>query len=174
MNLEVDRMESLNNLKERLHIAQNELDKITIKKHNTVPWSQGEQDQSNLNSFTYDEYTDVCKAYKLKSKIFELEDQIATYSQRAQQEEKMEKNNKESQTKEYEYSSLGKIQTTTNSANDARYDAQHRFFGVSKLNQTILTLSGQKRKFKRLWIKASNNNEKTQEQVAYELNKIFR
>lgn len=86
----------------------------------------------------------------------------------------MEKNNKESQTKEYEYSSLGKIQTTTNSGNDARYDAQHRFFGVSKLNQTILTLSGQKRKFKRLWIKASNNNEKTQEQVAYELNKIFR
>ena len=48
------------------------------------------------------------------------------------------------------------------------------FFGVSKLNQTILTLSGQKRKFKRLWIKASNNNEKTQEQVSYELNKIFR
>ena len=167
-------MESLNNLKERLSFAKNELDKITIKKHNTIPWNQGVQDQYNSNSFTYEEYTDVCKAYKLKAEIFKLEDQIATYSQRVQQEREMEKNIKESQIKKYEYSSLGKTQTTTNPAIAARYDAQHRFFGMSKLNQTILTLSGQKRKFKRLWIKASTTNEKTQEQVAFELNKMFR
>ena len=45
---------------------------------------------------------------------------------------------------------------------------------MNKLKQTIMTLSGQKRKFKKLWIRAVTTNEKTQEQVALELNKMFR
>ena len=100
--------------------------------------------------------------------------QIKTYAQRAQAEREREQAIRDSQIPKYDYISAGKVQTSTNPAIAARYNAQQRLFGMNKLKRTIMILSGQKRKFKKLWVKANTTNEKTQEQVAFELNKIFR
>ncbi len=167
-------MESLDNLKAQLKDAKEELEKITIKKHGSVPWAPGVMDQNKSESYSYEEYTDVSKAYRLKNRIVDLENQIKTYAQRAQTEREKEKAIRDSQLPKYEYTSAGKNQTSTNPAIAARYNAQQRFYGMNKLKQTIMTLSGQKRKFKKLWIKANTTNEKTQEQVAFKLNKMFR
>lgn len=165
-------MESLDSLKTQLSNAKAELEKITIKKHGSVPWAPGVLDQYKSESYSYEEYTDVSKAYRLKDRIADLENQIKTYAQRAQVER--EKAIRDSQIPKYDYTSAGKTQTTTNPAIAARYNAQQRLFGMNKLKQTIMTLSGQKRKLQKLWIKANTTNKKTQEQVALELNKMFR
>lgn len=167
-------MESLDYLKAQLRDAKEELEKITIKKYGSVPWNPGVLDQYNSESFSYEEYTDVSKAYRLKDRIVDLENQIKTYAQRAQVEREKEQAIRESNIPKYDYTSAGKTQTSANPAIAARYNAQHRLFGMNKLKQTLMTLSGQKRKFKKLWIKANTTNEKTQEQVAFELNKMFR
>ena len=165
-------MESLDSLKAQLRDAKEELEKITIKKHGSVPWAPGVMDQHKSESYSYEEYTDVSKAYGLKNRIADLENQIKTYVQRAQAER--EQAIRDSQIPKYDYISAGKVQTSTNPAIAARYNAQQRLFGMNKLKRTIMILSGQKRKFKKLWVKANTTNEKTQEQVAFELNKIFR
>ena len=167
-------MESLDSLKTQLRDAKEELEKITIKKHGSVPWAPGVLDQHKSESYSYEEYTDVSKAYRLKARITDLENQIKTYAQRAQAEREREKAIRDSQIPKYDYISAGKTQTTRNPAIAARYNAQHRLFGMNKLKQTIMTLSGQKRKFKKLWIRAVTTDKKTQEQVAFELNKMFR
>lgn len=167
-------MESLDYLKIQLRDAKEELERITIKKHGSVPWNPGVLDQYKSESFEYEEYTDVSKAYRLKDRIVNLENQIKTYAQIAQVEREKEQAIRDSQIPRYEYTSVGKTQTSTNPAIAARYNAQHRLFGMNKLKQSIMTLSGQKRKFKKLWIKANATNKKTQEQVAFELNKMFR
>ncbi len=167
-------MESLESLKAQLGYAKGELEKITIKKHGSVHWAPGVMDQHKSDSYSYEEYTDVSKAYRLKEQITYLENQIRTYPQRARAEREREEAIRESQIPKYDYISAGKVQTTTNPAIAARYNAQKRFFGMNKLKQTMMTLSGQKRKFKKLWVKANTMNKKTQEQVAFELNKMFR
>lgn len=167
-------MESLDYLKAQLRDAKEELEKITIKKHGSVPWAPGVMDQHKSESYSYEEYTDVSKAYRLKDRIADLENKIKTYAQRAQAEREREQAIRDSQIPKYDYTSAGKTQTSTNPAIAARYNAQQRLFGMNKLKQTMMTLSGQKRKFKKLWVKANTTNEKTQEQVAFELNKMFR
>ena len=167
-------MENLDSLKAQLRDAKEELEKITIKKHGSIPWAPGVMDSHKSESYSYDEYIDINKAYKLKDRIADLENRIKTYAQRAQAEREREQTIRDSQIPKYDYISAGKTQISTNPAIAARYNAQHRFFGMNKLKQTIMTLSGQKRKFKKLWIKANTTNKKTQEQVAFELNKMFR
>ena len=167
-------MESLESLRTQLRIAKEELEKITVKKYGTTPWAQGVQDQYKSDSYSYDVYTDVPKANRLKYQIAELEDKINTYAQRAQRERESLEVIRESQIPEYQYTSDGKTHTTTNPAIAARYNAQQRLFGMSKLQRTVASISGQKRKFESLWSKAASQNVEIQEQVAEELNKMFR
>lgn len=167
-------MESLYSLKAQLRDAEEELEKITIRKHGSVPWALGVMDQYKSESYSYKEYTDVSKAYRLKDKIADLENRINTYARRAQEEREREQAIIDSQRPKYDYTVAGKTQTSTNPAIAARYNAQQRFFGMNKLKQTMMRLSGQKRKFSKLWWKANMPDKKTQEQVAFELNKMFR
>ena len=167
-------MESLDSLKAQLRDAKEELEKITIKKHGEIPWAPDVMDQHKSESYSYEEYTDVSKAYRLKDRIADLENQIKTYAQRSQAEREREQAVRDSQIPKHDFTSAGKTQTSPNPAIAARYNAQQKIFGMNKLKQTIMTLSGQKRKFKKLLIKANTTNGKTQEQVAFELNKMFR
>lgn len=167
-------MESLESLKIQLQAAKDELKSITVKKHDSVAWQPGVTDQYKSDSYAYEEYTDVSKAYKLKDKIADLEHRINTYAQRASSERQKEQALRESKIPKYDYVSAGKTETTKNPAIAARYNAQQRLFGMNKLKQTVMSISGQKRKFQKLWIKANTTDKKTQEEVAYELNKMFR
>ncbi len=167
-------MESLDSLKSQLRDAKEELEKITIKKHGSVAWSPGVLDQYNSNSYSYDEYTDVSKAYVLKDRIRDLEERIKTYAQRARAEREREEAYRESQIPKYSYESLGETKTSTNPAIAARYNAQKRLFGMSKFRRTVMNLTGQKKKFEKLWYKAITSDSKTQDKVADELNKMFR
>ena len=45
-------MESLENLKAQLRDAKEELEKITIKKHGSVPWDPGVMDQYESKSYS--------------------------------------------------------------------------------------------------------------------------
>lgn len=69
---------------------------------------------------------------------------------------------------------VSQMPTSNEATNDVIYNTQQRIFGINKLKQAIINLNSQKRKFKKIWIKAEANNGKTKEQVAFELNKIFR
>ena len=149
-------MESLDSLKAQLRDAKEELEKITIKKHGAVPWAPSVMDQHKSESYSYEEYTDVSKAYRLKDRIADLENQIKSYAQRAQAEREREQAIRDSQIRKFYYTSAGKTQASTNPAIAARYNAQQRLFGMNKLKQTMMKLSGQKRKFKKLWIKLHN------------------
>ena len=150
-------MESLNYLKRELVDAQNELKKITVKKYTSAPWAPGISE-----SYAYEVYTNPAKARYLKKKIADLENQIKTYSER------------ESQNAKYGYTSAGEELSTENPAIAARYNAQHRLFGMGKLRRTLVKATGQERKFKKLWRKASTSDEVEQQQVADELNRMFR
>lgn len=167
-------MESLETLKSRRHNLASELELITIKKSGSTPWRPGVQDQYKSESYTYEEYTDVSKAYQLKAQIAKLDEEIRTYAERAKAENERLEAIKDSQTPQYDYVVAGRQETTKNPALAARYDAQHRLFGMNKVSRALMTLTGQKRKFKRLWIKATTSNEKSQEEIAMQLNKLFR
>lgn len=167
-------MESLESLKARKRDLEEELESITIKKHGSTPWSPGVQDQFDSYSYTHNEYTDVSRAYTLIDEIKDLDRQIKTYAQRVQAEEFRKETYLESQTPKYEYTRKGEVFSSENPAIAARYNAQNRLFGMNKLEQTIAKVTGQKRKFKKLWIKAATDNEKTREEVALELNRMFR
>lgn len=168
-------MESLQNLKNRKKQAEYELEKITIKKHGSTPWRPGVQDQHKSDSFSYNEYTDVSKAYKLQSEIRDLEYKIENYARIAQSERQRQEILQDLKTPKYDYTVGGMSETTENKALAARYDAQHRFHGMSKVKQTVAKMNGQYKKFQQLWNKAANQlNEQQQEQVSKELNKLFR
>lgn len=167
-------MESLESLKSRKRELQYELSKITIKKHGSTPWGPGVQDQYKSDSFGYEEYTDTSKAYKLKEEIAEITRKIDTYALRARREREAQEELEESRRNKYSYVAGGKESKTSNPAIAARYDAQHRFFAMSKFKQTMVTVTGQKKKFEKLWLKAATANKQTQEKVASELNSLFR
>lgn len=169
-------MQSLESLQSEKWQLENELDKITIKKYGSTPWKPGVQDQFKSESYSYKEYTDPQKAYQLRNRIEYLDGQIRTYAERARAEREREEFLINSRTPTYEYTSAGKRQTTKNPALAARYDAQHRFFGMNKFQQTMARVTGQKRKFDRLWQKAASMsmNAAQQEQIAEELNGMFR
>lgn len=62
-----------------------------------------------------------------------------------------------------------------NVAIKARKEAQHRFFGMNKFQQTVAKITGKHKKFKKLWYKAADPLSEEQEQkVAEELGKLFR
>ena len=167
-------MESYESLQERKNQLENESKAITIKKHGSTPWRPGVQDQYKSESYSYDEYTDVSKAYKLKEQIAYVDHLMKTYGQRVKEQQAMEAALRESEIPKYSYEIAGKQEETKNPAIAARYDAQHRLHGMSKLKQTIAKVTGQQRKFKKLWLQAATDNKKTQEEVAMEINKMFR
>ena len=167
-------MESLDSLHAQLRDAQNELRKIIVTSYGDVPWNVGVTDQHNSTSYSYEKSIDQSEERALRNKIAYLEEQIRTYTARVREEREKEKAAIVNQIPKYNYTVDGKEETTNNPAIAARYDAQQRLFGMTKVKQALATLSGQKRKFKKLWIKAATTNEKSQEEIAYELNKIFR
>ena len=80
-----------------------------------------------------------------------------------------------SREKEYSYESGWETHLTENPAIAARYDAQHRMFRMNKVKKIISTITGQKRKFKKLWRKAGLTTDKyEQEDLAEKMNKLFR
>ena len=75
----------------------------------------------------------------------------------------------------YTYISGEETKTTTNAAIAARYNAQHRFFGLNKMLQTTNRIRGTWAKFEKLWREAAQvTDEKEIQQVADELNQMFR
>lgn len=165
-------MENLDSLNAQLRDAKDELEKITMEERESVPLAPGAMSEHKSEAYSYGKYTDANKAYRLKDRIADLENKIKIYAQSGQVEG--EKSISDSQIPKRDYTPVEKIQTTTNPTVGAEYNSQHRFFGISKLKRTIMVTSSQKRKFKILWIKANTTNKKTQEQVAFELNKVFR
>lgn len=167
-------MESLYSLEQKLNNAKKELQKITIKKYGDVPWAPGVLDQHKSESYSYDEYTDTRKAYALKEEIRKLQYLIDTYQERVQEERLRKQELIDSKIPKYEYISNKQKETTTNPAIAARYNAQQRLFGMSKLQKTIASITGQRKKFRKLWRKTITANQKNQEEIARELNKLFR
>ncbi len=74
----------------------------------------------------------------------------------------------------YHYVAGGKEQKTTNKAMAARYNAQNRFFGMSKLEQTAARMSGKWGKFKQMWEQAATMDKEKQDEVAQKLDLMFR
>ncbi len=164
-------MESLESLKERRSQLERRLEKITTIKHGTTPWAPGVQDQFHVDSYSHEVYTNEDEARKLRLQIRELTNQIENYAERAREEREAII---ESQTPKYKFTAAGKEDVTKNPAIAARYNAQQRLFGMSKVKQTLMRISGQKRKFERLWTKAGTIDKEQQEKIANELNKMFR
>lgn len=77
-------------------------------------------------------------------------------------------------TAKYSYEAGGKVYKTNDRALAARYDAQHRFFGMSKTKQAIAKITGQYRKFSKLWNMTGNLSAEQQEIVADKLDSMFR
>ena len=73
---------------------------------------------------------------------------------------------------QYQYESAGKTYRTNNPAVAARYDAQHRYFQMSKLKQTLAR--AQYKRFQKLWIKVDTPSKEEQEKIADEMNGMFR
>lgn len=168
-------MESLESLKNRKRQAEYDLERITIKKHNSTAWAPGVQDQHKSESYSYNEYTDTSKAYRLIDEIKDLNRKIENYAKNAQAERERQEFIRESQIPKYGYTAGGKDMETKSQALAARYDAQHRFFAMGKIKQTMAKINGQYKKFQQLWNKAANQlNEQQQEKVTEELNKLFR
>ena len=167
-------MESLESLKNKKRQLEYELDKITIKKHGSTHWAPGVYDQHKSESYSYDEYTDSSKAYKLKDEIEYLTHQIETYAKRAREEREAKEFWEDNQRQKYSYTQGGERLETTNPAIAARYNAQHRFFGMSKVRQTMAKINGQYGKFKKLWDNAQTISEEKQQEYAEKLNKLFR
>ncbi len=74
----------------------------------------------------------------------------------------------------YHYRAGEEEQRTTNRAMAARYNAQHRFFGMSKLEQTVARMNGKWAIFKKLWDQAATMDRAEQEEVAEKLDLMFR
>lgn len=85
---------------------------------------------------------------------------------RQEQEERAERY----RNSKYTYEAGGKEYKTNNPALAARYDAQHRFFGLSKMKQSLYKLNGQYDRFDKLWNMVDSPNK---EQVAEELDSLF-
>ena len=164
-------MESLESLKERKSQLESRLEAITTVKQGTTPWAPGVQDQFHVDTYSYNEYSNEDEARKLRMQIRELNNQIEHYAERAREEREAII---ESQTPKYNYTAAGKEDVTKNPAIAARYNAQQRLYGMSKVKQTLMKITGQKRKFEKLWSKAGTMDKKQQERIANDLNNMFR
>lgn len=167
-------MESLESLTARKRELEKELEKLTVKKYGSSPWVSGIQDQFESNSYSYTEYTDPQKAYKIRDELDRVNVDIYTYADRAKKERDSAIALTESQKPKYEYMESGSVKTTTNPAIAARKEAQNRFFGMSKVRQTIARVTGQKKRFVKLWYKVNTEDPAKQQAIANELNKMFR
>ena len=74
----------------------------------------------------------------------------------------------------YHYQAGGMTERTSNRAMAARYNAQHRFFGMSKLEQTLAKMNGKWAAFQKLWDQAATLDKEEQEEVAQKLDLMFR
>lgn len=113
----------------------------------------------------------VCEEYLKEKPLFEIHTNDTEIEESTQTNVVKETHGKQT----YTYTINGNVETTTNAAIAARYDAQHRFFGMSKLLQTTNKINGNWSKFEELWKKAAQvTNENEIEEVANELNSMFR
>ena len=125
-----------------------------------------------FKEFTYKEpinadlYTDPKKAAAALNKILRLQEEI--------RQAKMEKANPKPKDRMYTYYRGKERETTPDHALAARYNAQHRFFGMGKVKQTMAKLKGQKKKFDKLWTEAIVADPEKKEEVAQQLDKLFR
>ena len=76
----------------------------------------------------------------------------------------------------YSYTAGTEQKKTNNHALAARYDAQHRFFGMSKTKQALAKMTGQWKKFNKLWNKATDIDlsPEEQEEIAGKLDSMFK
>lgn len=80
----------------------------------------------------------------------------------------------EEQIVKKDYITEVKVQVDNVSSLEHNYNEDKRLFGMKKLEQSIMNLSIQKRRFKKIWIKLKTTAGRTHEQVAFEVNKMFR
>lgn len=80
----------------------------------------------------------------------------------------------EEQIVKKDYITEVKVQVNNVSSLEHNYNEDKRLFGMKKLEQSIMNLSVQKRRFKKIWIKLKTTAGRTHEQVAFEVNKMFR
>lgn len=80
----------------------------------------------------------------------------------------------EEQIVKKDYITEVKAQVNNVSSLEHNYNEDKRLFGMKKLEQSIMNLSVQKRRFKKIWIKLKTTAGRTHEQVAFEVNKMFR
>lgn len=107
-----------------------------------------------------------------------VDEQILTNSQTLYEEGQREREQAiqdYNATAKYTYTAGGEEHKTNNPALAARYDAQHRFFGMSKTKQAMAKMTGQWKKFDKLWNKSTDDlSLEEQEEIAKELNSMFR
>ncbi len=116
-----------------------------------------------------DLYFDSKKAITVLNKILRLQEEI-----RRAEMQKASGTKDEPLGKMYEYTQAGEKQTTPNHAIAARYNAQHRFFKMTKFKQTMSRLNGQYKKFEKLWNEAAYTTNSTKnEEVAKKLDNLF-
>ena len=157
-------------LKTKLNNYEYELGTLTVTKHGTVPWNPGVQDQYKSDSYSYVEYINPSRASFLKSEIERIKGQIANIGPN----ERAQAHAIETARNKYEYEEDGKKYKTSNPALAAAYNAQKRLYGMGKIKRTIAKVTGKERKFKNLWNKTLSTDKAVQNEVAAELNGMFR
>ncbi len=90
------------------------------------------------------------------------------------EDKKVEDKTVKSEDGTYHYVAGGKREKTTNRAIAARYNAQNRFFGMNRVQQTMAKMSGKWREFEKLWNKVALSSSEEQEEIADKLDLMFR
>lgn len=155
-------MANLRNLEDQLWVAQKEL--LDLRKDTRAfdPFKEF----TTKELINADLYTDPKKATAALNRILRLQQEI--------REAKMERANPKPISRMYTYYQGTERQTTPDHALAARYNAQHRFFGMSKFKRTMSKLNGQHKKFNKLWTDAITVENDKKEEVAQQLDKLFR
>ena len=142
----------IDNLEDQLRSAKERLNDI-LKQKNNNPW----------------------EASEWKKEVERLEYKIKIAKEEAYHTDVQDKlQSKAPNSHEYTYVIDRKKEVTSNPALAARYNAQNRLFGMGKLRKALVSMTGQKRKFKELWDSSKTNDRDNQEKIAEELNKMFR
>lgn len=163
-------MNEWNRLNSKLMDLENQLESITIRGEYTSPWAPGVTDQYKIDTYSTIQYTNPEKANKLKAEIRRIKDSIERYRANIQRQEAEKYENGE----KYYYKANGEMLETDNPAIAARYNAQNRFYGESKIKQVMYVITLQKKKFDKLWMKSAAAYGDKQEEIARDLDKLFR
>ena len=102
------------------------------------------------------DYSNLTRASQIIQEIEELNNEINIYYNKIKQ-------------RNDEYKHLNESPAIA-----ARYEAQERLLHLSKEERQLAALNGEKERFHHLWLKANTVNEQTQQEVAEELNRMFR